>query len=196
MQDSQPNINSIVVWNPFVMQTLRTRGNEAKVLFDSTKIPEEIIDMVVVGDDVLKRAGGQSFACCLVETYYAVNRMLESPTRGDQTLVALGEKFSNLDLADMKVVVQQTKFYKTPEAGVALFSKPEFQSTIMPRVVDFCASHGIIDTKPTIAFGAGEAQLRFDTAYMNKIADEARQVAEQAAFQAENAGSEAPAEAE
>ena len=160
-----------IVWNPFAMQTLRTRGDEAKVLFDSTKIPEEIIDMVVVGDDVLQRPDGQSFAHCIVEVFYAVNRMLESPTQGDKTLVALGEKFSNLGLEDMKVVVQQTKFYETPEAGIELFSNSEFQLAIMPKVVNFCASHGIIENKPSIAFGTGEAQLRFDSSYMNKIAD-------------------------
>ena len=35
--------------------------------------------------------------------------------RRDDTLVALGAKFSSLGLEDMKLVVQQTKFYKTPQ---------------------------------------------------------------------------------
>jgi NitT/TauT family transport system substrate-binding protein len=47
MQTKQENIQSIVVWNPFVLQTLRTRDG-SKVLFDSTTIPGEIIDMVVM----------------------------------------------------------------------------------------------------------------------------------------------------
>lgn len=170
MQNKQESINSIVVWNPFVMQTLRTRPDEAKVLFDSTQIPEEIIDMVVVGADALQREGGDAFAGCVVEAYYAVNTMLASAEEGDDTLVKLGEKFSNLGLDDMKIVVQQTKFYATPDAGLALFGKSEFQNTIMPRVVDFCASHGIIEAKPSIAFGEGAAQLRFDTTYMSKAA--------------------------
>lgn len=171
MQNSQAEINSIVVWNPFVMQTLRVREGEAKVLFDSTKIPEEIIDMVVVGADALQKPGGDKFASCVVEAYYAVNELIASPDKGDETLVALGSKFSNLGLEDMKTVVQQTKFYSTPKAGSALFNKAEFQNTIMPRVVDFCASHNIIESKPTISFGSDAAQLRFDTTFM-EVADQ------------------------
>lgn len=167
MQNNQAEINSIVVWNPFVMQTLRVREGEAKVLFDSKKIPEEIIDMVVVGADALQKPGGDKFASCVVEAFYAVNDLIASPDKGDETLVALGSKFSNLGLEDMKEVVQQTKFYSTREAGSALFNKAEFQNTIMPRVVDFCASHDIIQTKPSISFGGDAAQLKFDTTFMD-----------------------------
>ena len=126
MQTKQDNINSIVVWNPFVMQTLSALEDDAKVLFDSKKIPEEIIDMVVVGEDALNRAGGKSFAACIVEAFYEVNRLIASPTEGDNTLITLGSKFGGLELDDMKVIVQQTRFYKTADEGAALFSKPEF----------------------------------------------------------------------
>ncbi len=173
MQTEQAAVESIVVWNPFVLETLRSREGEAKVLFDSTTIPEEIIDMVVVGQDVLDRPGGESFACAIAETFYRVNKMLESSSQGDDTLVALGAKFSNLGLEDMKLVVQQTKFYKTPDAGIALFEKESFQNEIMPKVVDFCVSHDIVADKPTISFTKGAtAQLRFDTLYMSKLKGE------------------------
>lgn len=169
MQTSQDNINSIVVWNPFVIQTLRARGGDAKVLFDSTRIPEEIVDMVVVGEDVLKKDGGEAFANCIVEAFYEVNRMLADPEKGDETLITLGTKFGGLELDDMKLIVEQTKFYKTPAEGLGLFEKEAFQSTIMPRVIDFCATHGIIDAKPSVAYGEDTAQLRFDTSFMKKV---------------------------
>jgi len=181
MQTNQENINSIVVWNPYLMVTLQTR-EDAKVLFDSTTIPEEIIDMVVIGQDVLDRPGGESFACALAETFYAVNKMLESSTHGDDMLIALGEKFSHLGLEDMQQVVQQTKFYKTPEDGIALFQKEKFQQEIMPKVVDFCAAHGIVSATPTVAFNRGTpAQLRFETKYMKAIISDARSAADAAA---------------
>ncbi len=158
------------------------REGDAKVLFDSTTIPEEIIDMVVIGQDVLDRSGGEAFACAIGEAFYAVNKMLESSTQGDDTLIALGEKFSNLGLEDMQQVVQQTKFYKTPEDGIALFQKQSFQQEIMPKVVDFCATHGIVDAKPTVAFAKGAtAQLRFETKYLNLISSDARSEADAAA---------------
>lgn len=171
MQTKDPDTDSIVVWNPFVIQTLRVLDGEAKVLFDSTVIPEEIIDMVVIGEDSLKKEGGAAFAQAIAEAFYEVNNMIEDPATRDDTLIALGKKFGNLELEDMKTIVQQTKFYKTPAAGTGLFERADFQSTLMPRVIDFCESHKIVDTKPTVGYKAGGGeQLQFDTTYMSKAA--------------------------
>jgi NitT/TauT family transport system substrate-binding protein len=168
MQTNQANVQSIVVWNPFLLQTLRTRS-DSKDLFNSTTIPEEIIDMVVVGKEVLKKPGGEAFACAVIDTFYELNKLLASPTEGDDTLVALGAKFSNLGLEDMQTVVEQTKFYKTPADAMALFQQEAFQQEIMPRVIDFCVSHGIVEQKPKVGFGDTSAQLNFDTKYIKVV---------------------------
>ena len=168
MQTNQNNMDSIVVWNPFVLQTLRTRDG-SKVLFDSTTIPEEIIDMVVVGKDSLEKEGGEAFACAVIDTFYELNKLLEDPQQGDDTLVALGAKFSSLPLEDMKIVVRQTKFYQSPEAALALYESDKFQNETMPEVVDFCVSHDIVETKPNVGFGDAGAQLNFDVAFIKKV---------------------------
>jgi len=168
MQTNQENIESIVVWNPFVLQTLRTRDG-SKTLFDSTAIPEEIIDMVVMGRDSLSKPGGDDFACAVIDTFYEVSKRLADPDKGDETLVSLGEKFSSLPLEDMKIVVEQTKFYKTPDAALALFGGQTFQSTTMPKVVKFCVDQEICTSEPTVAFGGGGAQLDFDPTYIKKV---------------------------
>ncbi len=168
MQTSQENIDSIVVWNPFVMQTLRKREG-TKRLFDSTTIPEEIIDMVAVGKEVLAKPGGEKFACAVIDAFYQVNQMMADPAKGDDTLVALGAKFSSLGLEDMKEVVKQTKFYKNGDEALALFSKETFQKETMPKVVEFCVSHGITESKPTVGFGDDAAQLNFDGKYIEKV---------------------------
>ena len=165
MQTKQEGIESIMVWNPFVLQTLRTR-KDAKVIFDSSTIPEEIIDMVVVAKDALERPGGDKFAKAVVETFYEINKMMADPQKGDDTLVAIGEKFSSLKLEDMREVVKQTQFYSTPEAAMELFSKEKFQQETMPAVVDFCVAHGIVDSKPTIGFNDASAQVNFVTTYL------------------------------
>lgn len=170
MQTGDASTQSIMVWNPFVLQTLRTR-KEAKVLFDSSSIPEEIIDMVVIGKDSLARPGGDKFACAVIDTFYRVNDLLADPKEGDGTLVALGRKFSSLGLEDMKLVVEQTQFYKTPDAALALYEGKQFQETTMPMVVDFCVSHGICEKKPTVGFGKPDAQLDFDASYLKKVRD-------------------------
>jgi len=168
MQTRQKNIESIIVWNPFVLQTLNDVPG-AKVLFDSQSIPEEIIDMVVVGKDVMQKPGGDKFACAVIDTFYQVNRLLADPKEGDSTLVALGEKFSNLGLEDMKTVVEQTRFYKTPDEALGLYEGKAFQEETMPKVVEFCVSHGMVAQKPTVGFGDAAAQLNFDVTYIKKV---------------------------
>jgi NitT/TauT family transport system substrate-binding protein len=169
MQQKQEGFEAIVVWNPFVLETLKKRS-DAKVLFDSTTIPGEIIDMVVVAQEALDRPMGKQFAAAVIETFYAVNQRIADPATGDDTLVALGEKFSNLDLDSMKKVVQQTRFYKTPDDALALFEGEELRQ-VMDKVVDFCVSHEIVPDRPAIGYGAREqapgTELRFDSSYIH-----------------------------
>jgi len=118
MQQGQEEYQAIMVWNPYVLQTLRTREN-TKVLFDSTKIPGEIIDMVVVGQDSLKKPGADAFCHAVIDCYYEMNKIIEAPATRNEALVQIGEDFSDLKLEDMTLVVQQTKFYKKLGFGAA-----------------------------------------------------------------------------
>jgi NitT/TauT family transport system substrate-binding protein len=168
MQTNQKDYQAIMVWNPFVLQTLKTR-KDAKVLFDSSSIPGEIIDMVVVAREALDKPGGKEFACAVIDTYYELNKMLDDPNTGNDTLVALGAKFSNLDLEEMKTVVQQTQFYKTPKAGLDIL-KGEALPKTMTTVVDFCVAHDIVKKKPNIEYGSSkDAQLAFDPTYIEEV---------------------------
>ena len=173
MQQRQRGYQAIVVWNPFVLQTLNSR-KDTRVLFDSTTIPNEIIDMVVMADESLRKPGGEAFACCVIEAFYGVNERLADAKTRDGTLLALGEKFSNLDLQSMRKVVQQTKFYKTPDEAIKLFTSDELKQ-VMDKVVKFCLSHEIVGKKPRIGFGGETAtvvpNLRFDTTYIKRVAE-------------------------
>ena len=167
MQQKQGGYEAIVVWNPFVLQTLKNRP-EAKVLFDSSTIPGEIVDMVVMSKASLAEPGGDRFACAVIDAFYQISERMAAPATADETLLALGEKFSALDLESMKTVVKQTEFYSTPAAGKALFTGAELPA-VMERVVTFCADHDIITEKPSVAFGTGkDAALVFDTSYIDK----------------------------
>jgi NitT/TauT family transport system substrate-binding protein len=168
MQTQQPGYQAIMVWNPFVLQTLKVR-KDARVLFDSSSIPGEIIDMVVVAREALDKPGGKEFAGAVIDTYYELNKMLDDPKAGNDTLVALGAKFSNLGLEEMKKVVEQTRFYKTPREGLEVFQGDQLPKT-MTTVVDFCVAHDIVKQKPAIAYGSGtDGQLVFDPSYLEEV---------------------------
>ncbi len=166
MQQRAESHQAIMVWNPFVLQTLRDRS-DVRVLFDSSQIPGEIIDMVALGRDSLQKPGADKFVRAVMETFYEVNRELADTSRGDEVLVALGKKFSNLGLDDMRLVVQQTVFYKTPAEAKALFDSNEFRQT-MQTVTGFCVGHGLV-ADPSVGYGpeAADVKLRFDTSYID-----------------------------
>lgn len=169
MQKRDDKVKSIMVWNPYVLQTLRDTDG-SKRLFDSKDIPEEIIDMVVVGKDALAKPGADKCVQAVLKAFYEVNKQLDAADTREATLKALGEKFSSLGVEDMEVVVQETKMYTTPDAGVGLFEQDDFQIKTMPAVVEFCLTHDIVSEKPTVGFGDAAAQLNFDASFMKAFA--------------------------
>ena len=172
MQQKQAGIEAIMVWNPFVLETLAKRS-DVKVLFDSTGIPSEIIDSVIMAQDSLAKEGGEEFACAIAEAFYKVADRMNKPETRDATLTALGEKFSNLDLEAMNKVVRQTKFISTPGEAIALFNG-QVLPQIMDRVVSFCVDHEITGRAPALSYGKTEdgnqAELRFDPTYIQTVA--------------------------
>lgn len=170
MQSSQAGTESIMVWNPFVMQTLKKRA-DSKVLFDSSQIPEEIIDMVVVGMDSLSKPGGKRFAFAILDAFYEVNKLIADSATSDDALISLGEKFGNLGLDEMKQIVVQTRMYTDANQGLTLFSGEKFAKETMPTVVEFCVSHEICETAPALGFGDANAKLNFDPQFLQGIAD-------------------------
>ncbi len=171
MQQKKPGYDAIVAWNPFCLQTLATR-TDSTVLFDSSTIPGEIIDMVIVKDSSLKKKGGKEFALALLDAYYQVMDRLKDPKTEDETLKLIAEKFSNLSLEDMRKVKKGTKYIYTPEEALKFFESDKIKKT-MELVVDFCVSHAVVDKKPVVKFGnekdAGDADFRFDPTYLKEI---------------------------
>jgi len=171
-------VKAIMVWNPFVLQTVRDRP-ETKIMFDSSKIPEEIIDMVVVGDDVLSREKGTEFACCVAQAYYEFNVELNTKDKDkrEKLLIDLGKRFSSLDAKDMAECCVKTKFYSTPEKALELFDGPRTDTfkKRMDAIVRSYKERGIVTAAPKLGFGPrdknAEAQLIFDPSYIKMVKD-------------------------
>ena len=171
MQQKRKGFDAIVVWNPFVLETLNKR-KDVHVLFDSTSIPGEIIDTVVVSQSALDRPAGESFASAVIDVFYEINRRIDDPKTRDETLIALGEKFSHLDLESMKKAVEQTKFYDNPKAGNDVLSGDATKG-VMDKVTRFCVKHEMVPRKPSIGYGdkltAPNVALRLDPTYIQNV---------------------------
>ncbi len=169
-QGKNADVQSIMVWNPFVMQSLRSR-DDAKILFSSSEIPEEIIDMVVVGKDALSKAGGKEFAAAVLDTFYTMNQRMADPKTSDATLVGIGARFAKLELEDMKTIVQQTRFYSDPKDAIRLFASDVFQKETMQKVSDFCVKYGMTQQPVSSSFGTGSGVMDFDSSFMKSYLD-------------------------
>ena len=170
LQNSTGDVEAICVWNPQAMETLRNK-KESAVIADSGMIPEEVIDMVVIGNDSLKKEGGEKFAGLVCDVYYTICSHLNSPDQkiADAILTALGEDFCKLPLDDMRIIVQETSFYDTPEKGIALFSDDAFKTRMETIVVPTCVKIQMFDegkSPPTIGYNDPSKQLNFSTKYM------------------------------
>jgi ABC-type nitrate/sulfonate/bicarbonate transport system substrate-binding protein len=182
MQQQKEGYDAIVVWNPFVIETLNKR-KDVKRMFDSTKIPGEIVDMVQVAQDSLDKPGGKAFACAIIDVFYTINRRLDNAKTRNNTLVDLGAKFAKLDLKSMEKVVDQTRFYATPEVGIQLLEGNEWAmpghdptlkgepfKVIMKRVGSFCQSHDIVPREPRVGYGdrvaGGDVDFRVDPSFI------------------------------
>lgn len=171
MQQGKPGYEAIVVWNPFVLDTLN-KVKDAKVLFDSKSIPGEIIDMVVMSADSLAKPGGDRFACAVIDTFYQFCRKIEDPSSREEYLVALGEKFSDLDAASMEKVLEMTEFYDTSDEGILLFESDELVET-MRKVNEFCVDHGIVGEAPKVGYGEwSQDNLGFDASYIKRVREQ------------------------
>ena len=164
IQTNQKDINSAVIWNPGLLQTIRTRQG-SKVLFDSTVIPGEIVDVVVAGKDVLSKPGGENFLCAVIDCYYEVCKL----TGQDKVIEEFGTKNSKLNLADMKTILTQTVFYKTSDEAITLFNSDQFRKGLV-EIIAFQREVGSLEKQPYFGFNDETAQVNFTTKYIKMVA--------------------------
>ncbi len=104
----------VVTWKPLVSQIVRTKG--VKTVFNSSQIPGEILDLLVVRTDVLKRpdGSGQKFAKALAGAWYEVMGQMTKPgPQGDKVLAGIAEA-SQDSLASYKEQLSTTHMFFTP----------------------------------------------------------------------------------
>lgn len=161
-------VKSAACFNPALMNVIKNRKG-AKLLFGSATMPKEIIDVMVVGKDVLAKDGGDRLACCLIDVWLEVNKRMADPAQRDKIVEGLGLKYSDLAKGDMKVLMEQTPFFGTADAGIGLFNDPNWQGVIVPRVMAFNLSHGVVDKSPTYGFDNDNVQVNFTTKYIKMV---------------------------
>lgn len=174
---STKDVTSVVTWNPLLSEI--TSNANANKVFDSSHIPGEIIDLMVVNTDVLK--ANPNFGKALVGAWYEIMGIMSSDSKkGVAARTAMGEA-SGTDLVGFESQLASTKmFYKAADA-VAFTQSAQIKKT-MQYVAEFSFLHGLlgegasdasfigIETPAGIYGDTKNIKLRFDATYMDMAA--------------------------
>jgi len=179
---SDANQEVAVSWKPLVTQILKGPGITR--IFDSSKIPGEILDLLVVRTEVLNRpdGSGQRFAKAVVGAWYELLAQMSTPgPEGDKVLTAIAS-VSEDTLASYKEQLSTTHMFYTPQAGAEMALSQQLKTT-MELVRQFCFTHGLLGDKTgsaddvavrfpdgTVEGKKDRVRLRFDATYMQMAA--------------------------
>jgi NitT/TauT family transport system substrate-binding protein len=174
-----PDVSAVVTWNPLLSTILETPGSN--LVFDSSRIPGEIIDIMMVNSEVL--AAYPDFGKALVGAWYEAMTIMSSDTPegiAARTAMALA---SGTDLAGFEAQLATTQMFYNPADAVAFTNSPELPTT-MDYVRNFLFDHGILGIgAPNVDFvgiqfpdgtvlgDTNNVKLRFDPSFMQMAAD-------------------------
>src|SRR5712691_392514 len=137
---------AVVTWKPLVSQIMKSK--DVKMVFNSSQIPGEIMDLLVVRTDVLNRpdGSGQKFAKAIAGAWYELMSQMAVPgPAGDAVLTGIAEA-SKDSLASYKEQLATTRMFYTPQSAVQMASSADIKKT-MDLVRQFCFSHGMLGDK-------------------------------------------------
>ena len=170
------DVEAVVTWNPLVSEILEDPS--ATSVFDSSDIPGEIIDLMVVNTETLE--ANPDFGKAMAGAWYEVMSLMAA---GDEDVLTAMAEASGTDLAGYKAQLASTAMFYDPAEAVAFSSSPELPAT-MKNVAEFLFDKGILgEGAPSADFvgveypdgsitgDAGNVQFRFDTTYMQMAAD-------------------------
>lgn len=171
---SNTSQEAVVTWKPMVSQMLKAKGVTS--IFNSSQIPGEILDLLVVRTDVLQKPDGQKFAKAITGAWYEVMSQMKS----DKVLAGIAAG-SQDTLASYKEQLSTTNLFVTPQAALSFTQAGELKQK-MDLVRQFCFAHHLLgDAKKVddvaIRYPDGSVQgnkdrvrFRFDTTYMQLAA--------------------------
>jgi NitT/TauT family transport system substrate-binding protein len=169
----------VTTWNPQLSTIKALPG--AHEVFDSSKIPGEIIDLMVVNTATLK--ANPAFGKALVGAWYETMTLMADPGEKGQAARAAMAKASGTDVKGFEGQLSTTKMFYAAKDAVA-FTRSKTLPATMDKVRQFCFSHGLLGpgAKSPDAVGmsfadgstlgdAKNVKLRFDDTYQAMAAE-------------------------
>ena len=173
---ASPEVTSLATWNPQLSEIKGMKG--ASLVFDSSKIPGEIIDMLVLNTETIK--DNPKLAKALTGAWYEMMGLMKNK---DAKAIAAMAKASGTDVAGFNSQLKTTNMFYDAKDAVAFSISTELPKT-MQKVSEFSFEHGILGdgakdaTFVGMAFpngktygSTGNMKLRFTDEYMKLAAE-------------------------
>lgn len=171
---STSGVTAVTTWNPLLSEIVSQPN--ASMVYDSSDIPGEIIDLMVVNTKTL--AENPKFGKALTGAWYEIMQKMMS----DKKIRTHMAEASGTDLAGYEAQLATTQmFYKATEA--VAFTKSKQLPKTMEYVAKFSFKHGLlgesaadysfigIETPAGVVGDKNNIQLRFDPSFMQMAAD-------------------------
>ncbi|MBU3015839.1 putative urea ABC transporter substrate-binding protein [Poseidonibacter lekithochrous] len=173
------DVQNVVAWKPQVSEIMKM--DNAKNIYDSSKIPGEIMDMLVVNTQTLK--DNPNFGKAMVGAWYEMMGIMTSNSEKSKKYKTFMAMNSGTDLAGFNDQLKTTHMYYDAKKAVEFVQSPEIIKT-MKFISKFSFDHGLYGDGASdenfvgIEFPNGKTigdkgniKLRFDDTYMKMAAE-------------------------
>jgi len=176
---ASPNVTAVATWNPQLATIKSTPG--ATEVFDSSKIPNEILDTLNVSTEALK--ANPNLGKALAGIWYETLALMARDDAEGRAARAAMAKAAGTSVESFEAQLKTTHLYTQAKDAAAYAENPDLIK-VTDRVRQFSFAHGLFGptAKSVDAIGisfagsqtlgdAKNVKLRFDPSYMKMAAD-------------------------
>eukprot|EP00656_Telonema_subtile_P056814 TRINITY_DN9185_c0_g1_i1.p1 TRINITY_DN9185_c0_g1~~TRINITY_DN9185_c0_g1_i1.p1 ORF type:complete len:347 (+),score=1.77 TRINITY_DN9185_c0_g1_i1:10-1050(+) len=175
---SADDVTAVTTWNPLLSE-ITAQPNAHKV-FDSSMIPGEIIDLMVVNTETLE--ANPKLGKALVGAWYEIMATIAAKDENSVKAKSFMAEASGTDLAGYEAQLASTNMFYTAASAVE-FTNSDSLTKTMQKVSEFSFDHGLlgegapdakfigIETPAGVYGNAANIKLRFNPTYMKMAAD-------------------------
>lgn len=173
------DVTAVTLWNPQLAEVMKIPG--AYKVFDSSQIPGEIIDMMMINTKTLKE--NPELGKALVGAWYETMKIMSASNKKAIEAKTFMGKASGTDLAGYEGQLKATRMFYDPAEAVKFTTSPALIKT-MDLVRKFSFAHGILGEGAKtvdavgIEFPGGKTlgdtkniKLRYNAEFMKMAAD-------------------------
>jgi len=172
-------VQAVTTWNPMLSEIKAKPG--VTEVFNSSQIPGEIMDMMVVNTQTLK--DNPALGKALTGAWFEVVALMNSKSAASTAALEHMAKASGTDLPGFQSQLDTTKLFYTAQEALDFANSPTLPAT-MEKVASFSFNHGLLGEGAKnagavgIAFAKGvttgdkgNVKLRFDPSYVQMAAE-------------------------